>query len=85
MDVVPGDVMSSSKGVMSRSRFHSACSFVDGVLKSVASLVFFHSVEERAVGLSVVLGRAVKTADFVDCVRCLRGRRGGLGLGEDVP
>ena len=43
--------------------------------------MFFHSVKEGAVGLSVVLGRVVKTADLVDGVGRQRGWRGGLRPG----
>ena len=61
-------------------------SVVNCVLESVTSLVFFHSVKERAVSLSVTLGRAVKTADLVDHgAGRQRGRRGGIRPGEDVP
>ncbi len=48
--------------------------------------IFLMGLErEGAIGLSVVLRRAVKTADLVDGVGRQRGRRGGLRLGEDVP
>ena len=61
-------------------------SVVNCVLEFVTSLIlmFFHSVKEGAVGLSVVLGRAVKTADLVDGVGRQRGRRGGLRPGEVI-
>ena len=85
VDVVPGNVVSGGEGVMSWSRFHSVCSVVNCVIQSVASLVFFHSVEEGAVGLSVVLGGAVEAADLVDGVGSLGGGRSSLCLGEEVP
>ena len=54
MYVVPGDPVSSSEGVVCRSGLDSVSCVVVGVVESVASLVFFHSVDDRSVRLTVV-------------------------------
>ena len=53
-----------------------------GVVVSVASFVFLHSVDERSVGLSVVGRGAVPAGDLVDGVRSEVRGRSGLRLGE---
>ena len=53
-----------------------------GVVESVASFVFLHSVDERSVGLSVVGRGAVPAGDLVDGVRSEVRGRSDLRLGE---
>ena len=42
--VVPGDGMSSGQGMMGGDGFDPVCGFVERIVESVASFVFFHAV-----------------------------------------
>ena len=55
-----------------------------GVVESVATLVFLHSVDEGSVGLAVVGGGTVPAGNLVDGVRGEVRGWSSLGLREEI-
>ena len=51
--------MSSGQGMMGGGGFDPVCGFVERIVESVASFVFFHALDQGYVGLPGVLGGAL--------------------------
>ena len=57
--LLPGDGLSSGQDMMGRGGFGPVCGFVERIVESVASFVFFHVLDQESVGLPSILGGAL--------------------------
>ena len=65
--------MSSGQGMMGGGGFDPVCGFVERIVESVASSVFFHALDQGSVGLSGILGGALSLFYFF-FFKCLCNR-----------
>lgn len=83
---VPCDVVSRRSGVMSWSGLDECrvCRSVEWCAISEDSFVLFGAVDDGTLRLSIVVGRAVITRNFVDDILRHVGRRSSLRLRQQV-
>ena len=70
--------------MMGGGEFDPVCGFVESIVGSVASFVFFHAVNQGSVGLTGILGGELWGGYHVYGVRSELSGRCGLRLDEEV-